>query len=545
MHRDRIFLVSTVILSCILLSSVYSEPSKDPLVADHYTLIPGNRTTRPDTLIGEHNAYIDFAARNEDSTVNAVVEIPAGTNAKWETDVKTGRLFWQLLNNAPRTINYLGFPCNYGMVPRTKGGDGDPFDILVLGGPLLRGAVTPVRIIGIMFVNESGLTNHKLLSVLPGSPMGGLKSPTELIAQYPGLMDIMRTWFTNFKGVNGGFTIEGFGNADTANALLNHSIIDTNAVAMPATYAESANDSLVAQGFTRTSGAYGVVNGVLGSCDTLTGDKDMYRNFTAVNDDSTMNAVIEIPAGTTAKWETAVQNGKFFWENKSGNPRFNKFLGYPGNYGMIPRTIGGDGDPLDVIVLGDLFLRGNVVPVKLIGVMFLVDQGLLDDKLIAVAPGSAIDKVKSIKDLHTAFPGVTSIIETWFTNYKGIGGGLSSNGFGEIDTARIILDSAISRWGDPVKKRSVRGQSSFMFQCTRPGRSGEKASVSFSLPSGQRVIVSVYEFSGKRVAMIANTRLEAGPHLFSWNVRDMRSGCYIIKLQAGTTIQVKNLFLSR
>ena len=74
--------------------------------------------------------------------------------------------------------------------------------------------------------------------------------------------------------------------------------------------------------------------------------------------------MIEIPTGTTAKWEVVKPSGELRWEFDQGRPRVVRYLGYPGNYGMIPRTLlpkeeGGDGDPLDVVVLGPAVPRGS------------------------------------------------------------------------------------------------------------------------------------------------------------------------------------------
>ncbi len=90
---------------------------------------------------------------------------------------------------------------------------------------------------------------------------------------------------------------------------------------------------------------------------TIVGPKNFLTDYEPVNRDGTINVVVEIPTGTTAKWEVTKPDGKLQWEFKRGKPRVVKYLGYPGNYGMLPRTLlakedGGDGDPLDVIVLG-------------------------------------------------------------------------------------------------------------------------------------------------------------------------------------------------
>jgi inorganic pyrophosphatase len=165
-----------------------------------------------------------------------------------------------------------------------------------------------------------------------------------------------------------------------------------------------------------------------------------------MNKKGQLNVVIEIPAGRTEKWETRKSDGALTWNIKKGKPRVVKYIGYPGNYGMIPQTIlpkelGGDDDPLDAIVLGPPIARGSVAQARLIGVLKLLDDGDQDDKLIAVNPNSTFFKVKSIKELDDNFPGITEILEIWFTNYKG-SGEMQSKGFAEIEEAKSILQKA-------------------------------------------------------------------------------------------------------
>ena len=156
----------------------------------------------------------------------------------------------------------------------------------------------------------------------------------------------------------------------------------------------------------------------------LQGEKNYLTGYPALNVDGTVNVVIEIPAGSTAKYEVNKKNGMLELEQKNGNPRFVKYLGYPGNYGMIPRTIlpkdqGGDGDPMDVIVLGPSVPIGSVVKAYPIGVLDLLDRGEKDYKLLMVQEGSPIADCDSIQCLDEKFPGITTIIKTWFTSYKG------------------------------------------------------------------------------------------------------------------------------
>jgi inorganic pyrophosphatase len=158
----------------------------------------------------------------------------------------------------------------------------------------------------------------------------------------------------------------------------------------------------------------------------LKGDADFMSGYDPVNLDGTINAVVEIPAGTTAKYDTNVNTGMIELEQKNGKPRFVQYLGYPCNYGHVPRSIlpkskGGDGDALDVCVLGPTAPTGAVVKARAIGILTLVDNGEVDDKLIAVAQTGAFATVSSISDLDRRFPGVTTILQTWFTSYKGYG----------------------------------------------------------------------------------------------------------------------------
>ena len=159
-----------------------------------------------------------------------------------------------------------------------------------------------------------------------------------------------------------------------------------------------------------------------------------------------VHVVVEIPAGSVDKWEVDKADGTLRWEIRDGAPRKVRYLGYPGNYGMIPRTLlpteqGGDGDPLDVLVLGPSVPRGSVVQARLVGVLGMLDDGERDDKLIAVLEGTALAEVTDLDALRRAFPGVTQIVETWFANYKGPGE-MESLGFADAAAAQAVLRAA-------------------------------------------------------------------------------------------------------
>ncbi|MDF1837020.1 MAG: inorganic diphosphatase [Planctomycetota bacterium] len=179
-------------------------------------------------------------------------------------------------------------------------------------------------------------------------------------------------------------------------------------------------------------------------------DKSYLNDYPAQLENGDVNVIVEIPAGTTGKWEVTKPEGELRWEIRDGKPRVVNYLGYPANYGMIPRTLlpeelGGDGDPLDVVILGNAAPRGAVIPARLIGVMIMIDDGEQDDKLIAVRPDSHFGTVYNLKDLETQFSGTTTILQAWFSNYKGPGE-ITVPGFADRPKAQEILTAAIKAY---------------------------------------------------------------------------------------------------
>lgn len=185
----------------------------------------------------------------------------------------------------------------------------------------------------------------------------------------------------------------------------------------------------------------------------LKGEKNFWTGYDPVNVDGTVNVVIEIAAGTTAKYMVDLKSGNIELEQKNGGPRYVQYLGYPCNYGNIPRSVllkskGGDGDAVDALVLGPSVPTGSVVRGRAIGVMSLMDTGEKDDKVVVVMENTPFASVRSIEELDRKFPGVTSILQTWFTSYKGRDKDgklfLSSPGFkGRAETIRLIGDAVL------------------------------------------------------------------------------------------------------
>ena len=185
------------------------------------------------------------------------------------------------------------------------------------------------------------------------------------------------------------------------------------------------------------------------------GNVHLIDEIAPLTSDGQVNVVIEIPSGTNAKWEVSKADGALRVDTEAGQPLVIDYLAYPANYGMVPQShlpeaSGGDGDPLDVIVLGPALPRGCVLAVDIIGVLHLVDRGERDDKLIAVYPDSPIGDVATLDELNSQYNGLTEILEIWFTNYKGKEQAYT-NGFGSRDDAQAILSDAINAYEKAAK----------------------------------------------------------------------------------------------
>ena len=182
------------------------------------------------------------------------------------------------------------------------------------------------------------------------------------------------------------------------------------------------------------------------SCENNRKDGFTIKQSDSVNDDGNVNALIEIPAGTLEKWEYNKSTDEIELELINSKPRIINYLGYPANYGMIPETIlpkeyGGDGDPLDVIVIGPPERRGSLVKCKIIGVLYLIDNFEQDDKLIAISSKSGLWNINNIADLDNSYSGISKILEIWFTNYKK-GSNIESKGYGDSFNALSILQDS-------------------------------------------------------------------------------------------------------
>jgi inorganic pyrophosphatase len=124
-----------------------------------------------------------------------------------------------------------------------------------------------------------------------------------------------------------------------------------------------------------------------------------------------IEAIIEISKGSKAKYEV---------DKPTGLLRLDRVLHtafyYPINYGFIPQTYAGDGDPLDILVLSEVQIEPLcIATAKVIGVMRMIDKGA-DDKIIAVCANDA--SVNHYNDISELPPHFILELKHFFMRYK-------------------------------------------------------------------------------------------------------------------------------
>ena len=154
-------------------------------------------------------------------------------------------------------------------------------------------------------------------------------------------------------------------------------------------------------------------------------EKNLISEIYPFNEDGTINAVVEIPAGTLEKWEISKDGNQIIQKIENNKMRTINYLAYPFNYGFIPQTFlpveeGGDGGQLDIIIIGPNIERGSVLKVKPIGTIIALDNNEIDSKVVSLAVNNLeISRSNSIDDLEKRYPGSFEIIQIWVENYKG------------------------------------------------------------------------------------------------------------------------------
>lgn len=154
-----------------------------------------------------------------------------------------------------------------------------------------------------------------------------------------------------------------------------------------------------------------------------------------------LNVLVEIPKGSRNKYE---------YDEELGAIKLDRYLhssmAYPVDYGMIPETIGADGDPMDAMVcVSEPTFPGCIIPSIPIGVFRMVDTGEVDDKIICVpADDPNWNSLTSIDQLPEP---LKAEISHFFAVYKQPEGKhVEVEGWAPLDKALEILEESRERF---------------------------------------------------------------------------------------------------
>ncbi|PZO87522.1 MAG: inorganic diphosphatase [Micavibrio aeruginosavorus] len=150
-----------------------------------------------------------------------------------------------------------------------------------------------------------------------------------------------------------------------------------------------------------------------------------------------VNVLIENPmGGVPVKYELDKETGLMFVDRFLHTPMY-----YPGNYGFIPDTLSEDGDPVDVIVIGQTpVMPGAVMRSRPVGVLVMEDEKGMDEKIVAVPAAKLYPYHDNVTDHTDIRPIMRDQIEHFFTHYK------------DLEKNKWVK---MIRWGDATEARKI------------------------------------------------------------------------------------------
>ena len=178
---------------------------------------------------------------------------------------------------------------------------------------------------------------------------------------------------------------------------------------------------------------------------------DISKISVGKNPPEELNVIIEVPlGGDPIKYEIDKDSGALFVD------RFlYTAMTYPCNYGFVPHTLSGDGDPVDVMVYGSRPIHpGAVVDTRVIGVLLMEDEAGVDEKILAVPNYNLTKRFDRVKDYTDIAEIMLDRISHFFEQYKALEPNkwVKVIGWRGIDEAEKMIAEAIERYNKEGKK---------------------------------------------------------------------------------------------
>ena len=135
------------------------------------------------------------AGKERPEIINAIIEVPKGSNVKYELEKLSG-----LLKVDRILYSAVHYPANYGFIPRTYGDDGDPLDVLVLCSE----SIEPMTIvecypIGVITMIDNGRNDEKIIAIPFNDPNYNMYTDIEQLPSH--IFDEMRHFFSVYKAL--------------------------------------------------------------------------------------------------------------------------------------------------------------------------------------------------------------------------------------------------------------------------------------------------------------------------------------------------------
>ena len=162
-----------------------------------------------------------------------------------------------------------------------------------------------------------------------------------------------------------------------------------------------------------------------------------------------INVVIEVPKGSSNKYEYNEEKGYFELDRTLYSPLF-----FPFSYGFIPQTRSEDGDSLDVVLLSTFPVSpGCLVVARPIGLLVMEDEAGEDNKIIAVPQEKIDPRFKEIQDIQDLPDHLKKEIKEFFEAYKRLEPGkfVKLKGWEGRDKAKEMIEKAIQNYGSENK----------------------------------------------------------------------------------------------
>ena len=159
---------------------------------------------------------------NPQEAINVVIEIPQGSNIKYELDKKSGAIFLDRILYGTEF-----YPANYGFIPNTLAADGDPIDVLVLSSEsVIPGCVIKSRVIGVFLMDDENGKDEKIVAV-PVTKLDPKMAKIEKLEDLPEIiLNQIKHFFETYKDLEPGkwVKVTGFEGKEKAIELINKAI---------------------------------------------------------------------------------------------------------------------------------------------------------------------------------------------------------------------------------------------------------------------------------------------------------------------------------